>query len=129
MIKNTLSIDANYAISVSNTSTCAPQSEPALRVVAMPAFANPHGDIFGGWLLSQMDIAGGAVATRLANGRVVTVAITAVTFRRPVFVGDEISCYTDVVKIGRTSITLKIRSFSRSAHRDDKVEVTDGLFT
>jgi len=76
-----------------------------------------------------MDIAGGAVATRLANGRVVTVAITAVTFRRPVFVGDEISCYTDVVKIGRTSITLKIRSVSRSAHRDDKVEVTDGLFT
>ena len=65
----------------------------ALRAVAMPAFANPHGDIFGGWLLSQMDLAGGTVATRRANGRVVTVAVTAMTFHRPVFVGDEATCY------------------------------------
>src|SRR5262245_23506310 len=77
----------------------------ALRTVAMPAFANPHGDIFGGWLLSQMDIAGGTVASRRAKGRVATVAITAMTFHRPVFVGDEVSCYAEITKIGCTSMT------------------------
>jgi acyl-CoA thioesterase YciA len=104
-------------------------SELALRVLAMPAFANPHGDLFGGWLLSQMDLAGGAVATRLANGRVVTIAITAVAFKHPVFVGDEISCYAEVVKIGRTSMTLKIRSIARRGHSGELIEVTDGIFT
>ena len=64
-----------------------------VRAIAMPADANPHGDIFGGWLLSQMDLAGGTVATRRAKGRVVTVAITAMTFHRPVFIGDEVTCY------------------------------------
>lgn len=116
-------------MSGSDTPTSPQESELALRVVALPAFANPHGDMFGGWLLSQMDLAGGAIATRKANGRVVTVAITAMTFKRPVFVGDEISCYTDVVKIGRTSITLRIRSFARRGHNDEKIEVTDGIFT
>jgi len=67
-----------------------PHSEPALRAIAMPADANPHGDIFGGWLLSQMDLAGGTAATRRAKGRTVTVAITAMTFHRPVFIGDEV---------------------------------------
>jgi acyl-CoA thioesterase YciA len=105
------------------------RSELALRVLAMPAFANPHGDMFGGWLLSQMDLAGGAVATRLANGRVVTIAITGVTFKRPVFVGDEISCYADLVKIGRTSMTLKVRSVARRGHSGEQIEVTDGLLT
>ena len=100
-----------------------------MRVLAMPAFANPHGDMFGGWLLSQMDFAGGAVATRLASGRVVTIAITAVAFKHPVFVGDEISCYADVVKIGRTSMTLKVRSIARRGHSGEQIEVTDGIFT
>jgi acyl-CoA thioesterase YciA len=68
----------------------------ALRTVAMPAFTNSHGDIFGGWLLSQMDLAGGAVATRLAEGRVVTVAVTEMSFQLPVFVGDEVTCYATV---------------------------------
>jgi len=106
-----------------------PRSEPALRAIAMPADANPAGDIFGGWLRSQMDLAGGTVATRRANGRVVTVAITAMTFHRPVFVGDEVSCYVDIVKIGRTSITVKIGSWDRRGRGEEKIEVTVGLFT
>jgi acyl-CoA thioesterase YciA len=101
----------------------------ALRAVAMPAFANSHGDIFGGWLLSQMDLAGGTVATRRANGRVVTVAVTAMTFHRPVFVGDEVTCYAEVVKMGRTSMTLKIKAFARRGRTGEKIEVTEGLFT
>jgi len=101
----------------------------ALRAVAMPMFANPSGDIFGGWLLSQMDIAGGAVATRQAKGRTVTVAITAMTFRRPVYVGDEVSCYAQIVKIGRTSMTVKINVFARRGCTGEKIDVTDGIFT
>src|SRR6185312_6457016 len=83
-----------------------PQCEPALRAIAMPADANPSGDIFGGWVLSQMDLAGGTVATRRARGRVATVAITGMTFYLPVFIGDEVSCYGEIVKIGRSSITV-----------------------
>jgi acyl-CoA thioesterase YciA len=101
----------------------------ALRTVAMPAFANPHGDIFGGWLLSQMDLAGGTVASRQANGRVATVAITAMTFHRPVFVGDEVSCYAEIVKTGRTSTTVKIQAFARRGRTGEIIEVTEGLFT
>jgi acyl-CoA thioesterase YciA len=101
----------------------------ALRAVAMPAFANPHGDIFGGWLLSQMDLAGGTVATRRANGRVVTVAVTAMSFHRPVFVGDEVTCYAEIVKIRRTSMTAKIKTFARRMRTGEIIEVTEGLFT
>ena len=101
----------------------------ALRTVAMPAFANPHGDIFGGWLLSQMDIAGGTVASRRAKGRVATVAITAMTFHRPVFVGDEVSCYAEITKIGCTSMMVKIQAFAHRGRTGEKIEVTEGLFT
>ena len=101
----------------------------ALRAVAMPMFANSHGDIFGGWLLSQMDLAGGTVATRRAKGRVVTVAITAMTFHRPVYVGDEVSCYAEIVKIGRSSMTVRIGAFARRGRTGEKIEVTNGLFT
>src|SRR5580692_1720157 len=90
-----------------------PQSEPALRAVAMPADTNPHGDIFGGWLLCQMDLAGTIVCTRRASGRVVTVAITAMNFHRPVMVGDEVTCFCNVEKVGNTSITVKIESWVR----------------
>jgi acyl-CoA thioesterase YciA len=95
----------------------------------MPAFANPSGDIFGGWLLSQMDLAGGTIATRRARGRVVTVAITAMTFHRPVFVGDEISCYVEIVKVGRTSLVVRIKTFARRGRTGENIEVTEGLFT
>ncbi|HUC51397.1 MAG TPA: acyl-CoA thioesterase [Xanthobacteraceae bacterium] len=97
----------------------------------MPADTNPHGDIFGGWLLCQMDLAGATVATRRAGGRVVTIAITAMVFHRPVCVGDEVSCYASVAKIGNTSLTIKIESWARRARGADTVpiKVTEGLFT
>jgi acyl-CoA thioesterase YciA len=111
------------------TTTETPAPEPALRAIAMPADANPHGDIFGGWLLSQMDLAGSTVATRRARGRVVTVAITAMTFHRPVFIGDEVTCYVEIVKIGHTSVTTKIESLVRRGIGDDQIAVTEGIFT
>jgi len=106
-----------------------PPREPALRAIAMPADANPSGDIFGGWVLSQMDLAGGSVAGRRAKGRVATVAITGMTFHLPVFVGDEVSCYVTVVKTGRTSITVKIESWARRSPTGEQVQVTEGVFT
>jgi acyl-CoA thioesterase YciA len=108
-----------------------PAFEPAIRTIAMPADTNPHGDIFGGWLLCQMDLAGATVATRRAGGRVVTIAITAMVFHRPVCVGDEVSCYASVSKTGNTSMTIKIESWARRARGADTVpiKVTEGLFT
>ena len=110
-------------------STRPPQIEPALRAIAMPADANPHGDIFGGWLLSQMDLAGGTVATRRAKGRTVTVAITGMSFHRPVFVGDEVTCYAEIVRVGTTSITVKVESWVRRGIGDEQIAVTEGIFT
>jgi acyl-CoA thioesterase YciA len=95
----------------------------------MPADTNPHGDIFGGWLLCQMDLAGSTFATRRANGRVVTVAITAMAFHRPVLVGDEVTCFCSVEKIGNTSITVKIESWARRWTSDTPIKVTEGVFT
>jgi acyl-CoA thioesterase YciA len=106
-----------------------PPNEPALRAIAMPADANPSGDIFGGWVLSQMDLAGGSVAGRRAQGRVATVAITGMTFLLPVFVGDEVSCHVTIVKTGRTSITVKVESWARRSLSGERVNVTEGLFT
>ena len=108
-----------------------PTFEPAIRTIAMPADTNPHGDIFGGWLVCQMDLAGATVATRRAGGRVVTIAITAMVFHRPVCVGDEVSCYASVAKTGNTSTTIKIESWARRARGADTVpiKVTEGIFT
>ena len=89
----------------------------------MPADTNPHGDIFGGWLLCQMDLAGATIATRHAGGRVVTIAITAMVFHRPVCVGDEVSCYASVTKTGNTSITIKIESWARRARGTDTIPI------
>jgi acyl-CoA thioesterase YciA len=113
----------------SETSGQPPRAEPALRAIAMPADANPHGDIFGGWLLSQMDLAGGMAATRRAKGRTVTVAITAMTFHRPVFIGDEVTCYAEIAKVGRTSITVKVESWVRRGIGEEQIAVTEGIFT
>jgi acyl-CoA thioesterase YciA len=103
--------------------------EPALRAIAMPADANPNGDIFGGWLLAQMDLAGGSVASQRAQGRVATVAITGMTFHRPVFIGDEVSCHAAVMRIGRTSITIHIETWVRRHLSTERVKVTEGTFT
>ncbi len=106
-----------------------PSSEPAMRTIAMPADTNPHGDIFGGWLLCQMDLAGATVATRRAGGRTVTVAITGMEFRRPVMVGDELTCYCVIEKTGNTSITVKIESWARRGTGNTPIKVTEGVFT
>jgi acyl-CoA thioesterase YciA len=112
-----------------STGGAPPQIEPALRAIAMPADTNPHGDIFGGWLLCQMDLAGTTVATRRAGGRVVTIAITAMTFHRPVTVGDEVSCFCGIERVGTTSITVKIESWVRRGVGETHIKVTEGTFT
>jgi acyl-CoA thioesterase YciA len=106
-----------------------PSLEPALRTIAMPADANPRGDIFGGWLLAQMDLAGSTVAIRRAQGRVATVAVTSMTFHKPVFIGDELSCFVNIEKVGRTSIAVRIESWVRRGVSGEAVKVTEGLFT
>ncbi len=103
---------------------------PALRAIAMPADTNPNGDIFGGWLLAQMDLAGGTVAVRRSHGRVATVGIEAMTFHRPVSVGDEVSCFAFVEKVGRTSIRVRIETWIRRERSgSEPVKVTEGVFT
>ena len=118
-----------FAMHASDRPDGPPKTEPALRAIAMPADANPYGDIFGGWLLSQMDLAGGAAASRRAKGRAVTVAITSMTFHRPVFIGDEVTCYAEIIKVGRTSITVKVESWVRRGIGEDQIAVTEGIFT
>ena len=118
-----------FAMHASDRPDGLPKTEPALRAIAMPADANPHGDIFGGWLLSQMDLAGGAAASRRAKGRAVTVAITAMTFHRPVFIGDEVTSYAEIIKVGRTSITVKVESWVRRGIGVEQIAVTEGIFT
>jgi acyl-CoA thioesterase YciA len=107
-----------------------PKGELAIRTLAMPADANPSGDIFGGWVISQMDIAGGITAGARARGRVATVAVTGFTFHKPMLVGDVVCCYADIQKIGRTSITIGIEAWAR--RRDEsqaRTKVTEGVFT
>ena len=103
--------------------------EPALRTIAMPADANPAGDVFGGWVLSQMDLAGGVIAHRRAQGRCATVAVTGMTFLLPVFIGDEVSCYAEITKVGRTSITMNIETWVRRNMTGEHLKVTEGTFT
>jgi acyl-CoA thioesterase YciA len=107
-----------------------PNGELSLRTLAMPADTNPSGDIFGGWLLAQMDIAGGLAAKQRARGRTVTIAVNSMTFHKPVFVGDVACCYTDVERVGRTSIDIRVQVWViRGAHSGERVKVTEGLFT
>jgi len=102
-----------------------------IRTIAMPADTNPNGDIFGGWVLSQMDIAGGLTAARRAQGRVATVGIDAMTFVRPVGVGDVMCCYGHVEKVGTTSITVAIEAWKVLwfERREVRTLVTEGRFT
>ena len=101
-----------------------------LRVMPMPADANVHGDVFGGWIMSQVDIAGSLPAVRRANGRVATVAVNSFVFKQPVFVGDLLSFYADVVKVGRTSITVFVEVYAqRNRLVDEVVKVTEATLT
>ena len=105
-----------------------PQGDLALQTVAMPKDTNADGDIFGGWLLSQMDIAGGIAAGEVARGRVATVAIDGMAFLTPVHVGAVVSCYTDVLEIGRSSIRVMVEVWINSKHDGEPIKVTEGEF-
>ncbi|HYD19226.1 MAG TPA: acyl-CoA thioesterase [Patescibacteria group bacterium] len=105
-------------------------TSPALRTIAMPAQANANGDIFGGWLLSQMDLAGAVIATQKARSRIATIAIDAMKFTAPVHIGDEVSCYATIERIGNTSITILVETWARSRLGGrDAIKVTEGKFT
>ncbi|MBV8211713.1 MAG: acyl-CoA thioesterase [Verrucomicrobia bacterium] len=105
------------------------EGEPMIRAIAMPADANPSGDIFGGWLMSQMDLAGANAASRRARGRCVTVAVDGMVFHEPVFIGDEVSLYCTVIRVGRTSMTIRVEAWRRSRTSDTRNKVTEAIFT
>jgi acyl-CoA thioesterase YciA len=110
-------------------STYPPPCEPLIRAIAMPADANPSGDIFGGWLMSQLDLAGANAASRRCRGRCATVAVDSMIFHQPVFIGDEVSLYANIVKVGRTSMTVRVEAWRRSRTDDVRTKVTEALFT
>jgi acyl-CoA thioesterase YciA len=110
--------------------TTLPDKQPAIRVAAMPADTNSAGTIFGGWIMSQVDIAGSIAALERARGRVVTVAVNSFEFHQPVFPGDLISCYSDVIKIGKTSITVKVEVYAqRNPGNLETIKVTEAELT
>ena len=106
-----------------------PDEQPAIRVTAMPADANFNGDIFGGWIMSWMDLAAGNTASRRARGRAVTVAIDAVSFHHPVHIGDELSVYAKVTSVGRTSMKIAVEAWQRARDGDKTSKVTSATFT
>lgn len=106
-----------------------PEGEPVIRTIAMPADTNPAGDIFGGWLMGQMDLAAGNLAARLARGRAATIAVEGMTFLKPVKVGDEVSLYADLEKMGRSSMRIHIEAWRRDRYSVDCIKVTDASFT
>ena len=105
-----------------------PERAPTIRVMAMPADANPYGDIFGGWLMGQMDLAAGLVASRHARGRAVTIAVEGMKFHAPVLVGDEVSVFATLVAVGRTSMTIDVESWRRARHGEEACRVTQARF-
>ena len=106
-----------------------PCGDLCIRTLAMPADTNQNGDIFGGWLLSQMDVAGGIFAAKTAKSRTVTVAIDAMNFRKPVYVGDVVSVHANLVRVGRTSITVHLEAWVLRRRESLSILVTDGNFT
>jgi acyl-CoA thioesterase YciA len=106
-----------------------PAGDLCIRTLAMPADTNQNGDIFGGWLLSQMDVGGGVFASKVAKSRTVTVAIEAMTFRKPVYVGDLVSVHATLVRLGRTSITVHLEAWVLRRREDRSILATEGNFT
>jgi len=106
-----------------------PKGELCIRTLAMPADTNANGDIFGGWLLGQMDLGGGVAASKIAKSRTVTVAIEAMNFRKAVYVGDLVSVYANLVRIGRTSLTIHLEAWVMRRQELQSILVTDGNFT
>lgn len=115
-----------------DTTQTPPDRVAELRTIAMPADTNAYGDIFGGWLLAQMDLAAGSYAIQRARGRVATVGLEAMSFHRPVYVGDQVSCYCSIVRVGNTSIAVHVETWVRRFREGAKVDslkVTEGTFT
>jgi acyl-CoA thioesterase YciA len=106
-----------------------PAGEPAIRTIAMPGDTNPAGDIFGGWLMAQMDLAAGNVAARRARGRCATVAVEKITFLSPVKVGDEVTVFAELVSVGRTSMRFQVSAWRRARDSDRSTRVTEAEFT
>ncbi len=111
------------------SSEAPPKGDPAIRTLAMPADTNPNGDIFGGWLMSHMDVAGATVAIPRVGGRVVTIAVDAMTFLAPVYVGDVVTFYASIKRVGRTSICVLVEAWSRRGRTGAEEKVTAGSFT
>ncbi len=105
-----------------------PPGAPAIRITAMPADANPYGDIFGGWLMGHMDMAAGVVASRHSKGRAVTVAVEGMKFHHPVFVGDDVSVFAHLVSVGTTSMTIDVETWRRARHSEESHKVTQAKF-
>ena len=106
-----------------------PKKEPTLRVVPMPSDANVNGDVFGGWIMSQVDIAGSIPAQKVAKCRITTVSVNSFTFKQPVFIGDVVSFYADVLKVGNTSVTVEVEVFALRKYLRDLVKVTEATLT
>lgn len=106
-----------------------PEGELVLQTVAMPKDANAYGDMFGGWMLAQMDVGGAVLANRLASNRVTTVAVERMSFIKPVYVGDLVTCYASKVKTGRSSITIKVDVWVTRMRYAETLHVTEGIFT
>ena len=124
-----MALSEHSSKNMTTASIAKPGHFPTIRTTTTEADANPGGDIFGGWLLAQMDMAGGICAYAYTQSRVVTVGIEAMSFHQPVFVGDEVSFYTDVAKTGKTSITIRIEAWAKRKQTGELVHVTEGLFT
>ncbi|MGQ0675381.1 MAG: acyl-CoA thioesterase [Rhodospirillales bacterium] len=107
----------------------APRGELVIRTLAMPADTNPNGDIFGGWVLGQMDIAGGTYCFGRAKGRVATVGVESMSFHQPVRVGDVLCCYVELVRVGRTSMTTNIEAWALRRAGGERIRVTEGCFS
>ncbi|SJL82946.1 acyl-CoA thioester hydrolase YciA [Vibrio palustris] len=108
-----------------------PKGQMLLRTLAMPADTNANGDIFGGWIMSQLDLAGGILAKEISSGRIVTVSVSSITFKKPVRVGDVVCCYGDCIKIGRTSMTINLELWVKPVKEDgvhDRFQVTEATF-
>ncbi|KTD49241.1 acyl-CoA thioesterase [Legionella quateirensis] len=105
-----------------------PKGELTIQTLAMPMSTNANGDIFGGWIVSQMDLAAGVLAKKIAQGRVATVAINSMSFLKPVHVGDVVSCHVDLIKQGTTSMTIGVEVWALPATQSERYQVTEGTF-
>ena len=121
--------DTDRGASPQDAATLTAGRVPTLRVVPMPSDANYTGDIFGGWIMSQVDIAGSIPAIELAQGRVATIAVNSFVFKQPVMIGDVVSFYARVVRVGRTSITVDVEVYARRRELKEEVKVTEATLT